>query len=90
MKWLAVALALVLPGCAMSPGPVAVTSEKLRPIRVPAECTSSDPAWAELPDKDVRQSELARLWRTNRWRYRSIVAMRRVCRASIEAQKRPG
>lgn len=80
-------LSLVLAGCATTPGPVSVLASPPKPARLAPECTRADPAWAELPDRDVTQSELARLWRTNRGRYRAVIASRRVCRASVAAWK---
>ena len=79
-------LPLALAACAGTPPQPVIVSEPPTPIHVAPECLSPDPAWTDLPDRDVTQSELARLWRRNRQAYRSIVAARAVCRVSIRAQ----
>lgn len=80
----------LLAGCAKAPGPVSVIADKPRTIKTAAECVSSDPAWSEVPDRDVKRAELARLWRENRQKYRTVIAARRVCRASVRSYAAAG
>ncbi len=79
------AAALLAAACAKAPPPVSVVSEPAPAPLLPAECTSPDPAWRDLPDADVTRSSVARLWRVNRNAYRQVVGARRVCRASLAA-----
>ena len=84
-----------LAGCSSTPRTeyVVVSPEPVRPI-LAAECRPAERrAWRDLPDRDVRRSDLARLWRHNRSAHDDLEGARRVCWASLEAQfpkPRPG
>lgn len=82
-------VAAMLAACAKDPPEVVLVSQAPAIPVIAAECTSPDPAWTELPDADVRRSEAARNYRLNKDRYRSLLAKRRICRASLDAQFPP-
>jgi uncharacterized lipoprotein YajG len=81
------AVALLLAACAKDEPPqVVLVTQPPAPPSIAAECTDADAAWVELPDADVKRGEAARNYRTNKDRYRSLLAKRRVCRAGLKAQ----
>lgn len=94
-------VAVMLAACAKDPPEVVLVSPAPAVPIIPAECLpctaadreqsrcNHDPAWTELPDADVRRSEAARNYRLNKDRYRSLLAKRRICRASLDAQFPP-
>lgn len=79
-------LCLGLGGCPGQepPAPYVVTVSPELP-RLPAECTSADPAWRDLPDRDAKSSEIFKNYRINKDAYGEIIARRRICRAGIAA-----
>lgn len=79
--------ALLVVGCAKErPEVVVVTSKPGQPA-IPSECyPAGDPVWAELPDRDVRRSEGARILRINKERFADIKGYRRVCSAALDKQ----
>lgn len=86
---IALIIAMLLAACAKEPPEVVMVSTAPPTPSIAAECTSQDPVWAELPDADVRRGEAARNYRLNKDRYRSLLANRRICRASLDAQFPP-
>lgn len=87
IKPLFVFAALVTSQCAPEAPTVVVTQAK--PVSLPAECTSPDATWHDLPDADVKRSEAARHDRINKDRYKQLLGKRRVCRAAISALSAP-
>lgn len=83
MKPLIALFAVVASQCAPEAPTVVVTPAK--PIVLPAECTSADAAWHQLPDADVKLFEAARHERINKDRYLELLSKRRVCRTAINA-----
>ncbi len=55
--------------------------------RIVGECLTQSPPWERLPDRDIRRSELARLWRLNESRYQRMAGERRICRAGLKARR---
>lgn len=81
-----VLIALTLGGCAKAPPPPVVIAAPAAKPYMPAECDErSDPRWQQLPDADVKRSDGARAWRTNRGRYGDIQRKRRVCGKALRA-----
>lgn len=86
-RLLALSVATILAGCAPDAAPV-VTMVEPAPVSLPSECTSGDPAWVNLPDKDVKRSEAAKNYDTNKRQYNRVLARRSVCRAAITAAQK--
>lgn len=84
-----VLVAAMLSACAKDPPEVVLVSQAPAVPVIAAECMSAAPAWSDLPDTDVRRSEVARNYRLNKDRYRSLLAKRRICHASLDAQFPP-
>lgn len=82
----ATSLALVLAACAKEPPQVVMVSAAPAVPVIASECTSADPMWVDLPDADVRRALVARNYLLNKDRYRSLLAKRLICRASLNAQ----
>lgn len=83
---LPIAIAILVAACSKEPPEVVLVSAAPAVPVIAAECRSPDPAWVDLPDADVRRSEVARNYRLNKDRYRSLLARRGICRASLAAQ----
>ncbi len=81
--------ALFLAGCGVA-GAIEAPKPEVKPVapRPVAECLTPPPKWEPLPERDVRRSELARLWRLNGDRFDRMAAERRVCRAGLTAKRR--
>ncbi len=89
MRALAILLALPLAGCfgigdEPPPAQIVTVTREIR-FEPPAECTSADRQWTNLPDQDVARSMLARNYRLNKESHRSVLGNRAICRASIES-----
>lgn len=87
---LAVAGALALAACDKAPPPevVLVTAPAPEPV-IPDECDPArDPAWQDLPDRDVRLSEGARNHAANKHAMARLKGLRRVCFAGLAANRR--
>ena len=81
-----VATGLVLGACGGPPqAPITVVQPEAPVVYLPRECTVADPAWQDLPDRDVRRSEGARNLAANRSAYKQMQGRRGVCRAAIGA-----
>jgi hypothetical protein len=82
-------LSLGLGGCPGNPVPEPyVVTVKPELPRLPAECTSPDPAWVDLPDREFRSRELFKNYRLNKDAFGEVIARRRICRAGILAGQR--
>lgn len=85
MKRLILLATVALAGCGGNGVPVVWT--KLASTEAPAECTTADPKWMPLPNRDVKQSELSRNYQTNKEAFKSMRSSRAVCRAGLKAQQ---
>lgn len=83
MKPLFALFAMATSMCTPEVPTVVVTPAK--PIALPAECTSSDTAWDEVPDADIKLSMSVRHDRINKDNYKAILSKRHVCRTAINA-----
>jgi hypothetical protein len=79
---------MLLGGCSANNdvAPMVTVVAKADTPPVPAECFTADPSWQNLPDADVKQSELARNYAANKRNYRRVVGNRSICRAGLKAQ----
>lgn len=75
------ACALALTGCAQSPDVV------VKPVQVvlPVECTSPDPKFPVLPDRDVTWKDAVRDREHAEDAFDDVIELRRVCRSAILA-----
>ena len=84
MRWLMMALALLLAGCGETTPTVVAT------LVAPSECYTArdtskkgqkakDPRWIPLPEKAISRSELARNYRANKNNFRELERLRDIC-----------
>ncbi len=86
MKRLIVVATVALAGCGGDPVPAVLT--QFATVDPPGECIASDAKWAELPDADVKSSDAARNYQTNKEAFNAMRHRRSICRAGIEAAKK--
>ncbi|WP_414461841.1 hypothetical protein [Hyphomicrobium sp. DY-1] len=86
MKRIVLFATVVLAGCGSDPVPAIMT--QLATVDPPRECSTSDPKWTELPDADVKRSEAARNYQTNKEAFNAMRYRRSICRAGVEAAKK--
>ena len=84
IPYICVMLAIAATGCAKEEVPL-ISVVEAAPPSLPAECTSPDAAWKELPDADVTRSEAVKNYDQNKGQYNRILHRRSVCRAAINA-----
>lgn len=88
--WFALALTVLLAGCAGNKTEIPadwlaiIEAESPQPPAPPSECmTKGDPKWTIPPDRDELEAETARRDQTNKNAFREMAQRRRVCAAGL-------
>lgn len=88
MRKFAIMAGLALAGCGKPEPEIVLVEPEPRVIELPAECTSSDPAWTPMPDGDLDKKTIPRITKKNEASFAEVLGKRRVCRGAIVAQSK--
>ena len=87
---ISVLASILVMGCEKPPPEIVVVAAEPPRVTWPAACTSDDPQWQKLPDREVYKSDPPRYDQTNHTNYTEILGKRNACRAAHLAQQKRG